>query len=113
MSDTRPSVQVPQLPHFRTAEDIAGGEDGCGLFKFGDPFKVSDIGRVGRDTLQWILDHCYNDPASRPKYAEWMFFIDDLKKLPSHESEFVNTEIKRIVDTGEECDVDAFVFRDM
>lgn len=113
MPEIKRPVHVPELRIHRTAESIAERKGGWGLFKFGDPFKVSDIGRVGDDTLQHILDHLFREEGTQPRYAQYMFMLDDIVKLPKHESDYVNIEIQRLAEAGKECDVDAFVFRDM
>ena len=111
MSVKQREMFVPILPVNRTAESLRVGADP--IFKFGDPFTVSDIGRVGDDTLQWILDHLTQEPGTRPEYSKFMFAVEDIDSLPDHESSYVNEELAAVVEQAYESGVDYLVFRDM
>jgi hypothetical protein len=79
------------------------------MFKFGDPFKVSDIGGLSSNALRLILEFCH--PSGN--HFGHLRNTHSLETAIIMADEFAATELQAVYDTLIENDVEYFLLRQL
>ena len=115
MPETRLPMHVPEMSspmrHFfaRVTAKEKFDHDQIKNFKFGDPFLVSDVGRLSDDSLEHILEEC----PTTDSHFRHLYSVESLGQSLPKASEYVRMELQALFDILSECDVEFFLLRQL
>jgi hypothetical protein len=96
-----------------TAEELQARRASGNVYanmKLGEPQLYCTVGRIGRDTMEWIEQHCMAPASERGHHPISAY---DVASMPNHESPYVMEEIQDILRYAQDHEVEWLVFQDM